>query len=147
MRRLATRGALAVVPLVLLALPAPIARADSCVTPEGTLHSVPTAADGSLRAFVGDVTPFGPIIGGLTLHFSPDGHSFTGQFAFIAGGGFVFGTLEGFFTSPNTYLEALTITGGAGKYAGISGDAVITGALNEDGTAVDVLEAGEICLP
>jgi hypothetical protein len=145
MIRLATRMSSAVVSLLLLALPASVAQADSCVRPQGTLHSKPVSADGSLRAFTGDVTPFGPIAGVLTLHINPDG-SFTGRFAFEGRRGVAYGTLVGQFIMPNTYVEQLTFTGGTGKYAGISGYADVMGTLNPDGTGTDTVEDGQICL-
>jgi hypothetical protein len=134
--------------LLALALvgPAP-ARADSCVTPSGTIDSRPVSADGSLRSFTGDVTPFGPITGGLQLHFNPDG-SYTGQFALKARGGTAYGTILGHFTSRSTYVEQMTFTGGTGRYAGIYGYAYpVEGTLNPDGTARDTVEGGQVCLP
>ncbi|MEO7191427.1 MAG: hypothetical protein ABI051_10260 [Vicinamibacterales bacterium] len=135
---------LAVLVIAMLVSAATTMRADSCVTPEGTLQSRPISADG-LRSFSGTITPLGALTGVLRLSPNPDG-SFTGEFALKAKGGVAYGTFEGQFTSASTYVERLTFTGGSGKYAGITGYAVVSGVLAPDGTATDTVVAGQICV-
>jgi hypothetical protein len=141
----ARRMARAVVCVALVALPASVARADTRVTPAGSIESIPVSADGSVRAFGGNVTPFGPVVGGLDLHVNPDG-SFTGEFALTSKAGAAYGTIQGRFISGNTYMETLTFTGGTGKYAGVSGYADVMGTLAGDGTAIDTVLGGAIRL-
>lgn len=133
--------------LLALALVVPAqARAD-CVTPSGTLNSIPLSADGSLRAFSGNVAPFGQITGVLQIHVNHLG-AFTGQFAFTTSAGTAYGIIHGQFLSGNTYVESLTFTGGTGSYTGISGYATVSGMLNlTTGTGMDTVLGGQICLP
>jgi hypothetical protein len=95
------------------------------------------------------VTPFGPIAGILQVQVNQSTGAFTGEFAFVARGGGVFGTIQGQFTSANTYVERLTFTGGTGIYTGISGFAFpVFGTLNlMDGTGHDTIMGGQISLP
>jgi hypothetical protein len=144
MMHLAAQMARAVVPLVLLTLPASVIWAKPCETPQGTLQSRPASADGSLRTFTGSVTPFGSITGGLMFYPKPDG-TFTGQFAFKGQNGSAYGTLEGGFTSATTYIEKLTIKEATGKYGSISGYANFMGTMNTDGTATDRVIEGQVC--
>jgi hypothetical protein len=136
--------------LIVAGLPASRAQADPpCVTPEGTIYSSAASADGTLRTFTGDVTPFGPISGGLQLQINMDG-TFTGQFALKGRGGTAHGTISGYYTdrssSQLTYMETLTFTGGTGRYGRISGSADVSGILNlADGTAVDTVTGGQVC--
>src|SRR5262245_18689304 len=108
--------------LLLLAVVVTLGTASSpalgaCVTPSGTLSSFPLSGDGTERVFTGTVSPFGAVVGALVIYPNADG-TFTGQFAFRAKGGTVYGTIEGFFTSPTSYVETITFLGGTGKYAG-----------------------------
>jgi hypothetical protein len=140
MTRLAARIALA---FAIMALPA--AGADKAATPSGTISSTALSPDGSLRAFTGYVSPFGPVDGGLMILVDPATGSFTGQFAFEAKGGMVFGTIEGSFTSASTYVERLTFTGGAGKYSKVSGYADVLGSLDlADGSGFDTVHGGQV---
>lgn len=144
--RLAARMTLAVVPLVLLALPASVAWADPCVTPKGSVSS--SYVSESERNFTGNVKPFGPLTGHLTIsQVSSDG-SFTGYFELESKKGTAFGTIDGqFLDYPFTYTETLTFLGGTGKYAGISGSADVEGTMNPvDGTGKDSVVGGEVCL-
>jgi hypothetical protein len=117
-----------------------------CVTPSGTINSTSLSPDGSLRAFTGNVSPFGPLNGILQIQVNPD-YSFTGEFAFVARGGTAYGTIKGQFLPTGGYVEQLTFTGGTGIYKGITGYASLMGSLNPDGTGQDMVTGGQICLP
>jgi hypothetical protein len=124
-----------------------------CVTPSGTIDSIALSSDGSLRAFTGNVSPFGEIAGILEIQANPTTGAFTGQFVFVARGGTVYGTIKGQFIGATpttmTYVERLTLTGGTGIYTGITGYAdPVLGMLNlTDGTGHDMILGGQICLP
>jgi hypothetical protein len=119
------------------------ARAD-CVTPSGSVTSTPLTPDGSLRAFSGTISPFGAVQGILDIQPNPNG-SFTGVFVMTTPNGLVYGTIAGQFTSPFTYAETITFTGGTGRYRHISGEADVLGAFNPDGTATDTVVGGSVC--
>ena len=93
------------------------------------------------------MSPFGHIAGILQLQINHSTGAYTGQFVFAARGGTAFGTIQGQFTSANTYVEALTFTGGTGIYKDITGYACVMGSLNPDGTGQDMVKGGQICLP
>jgi hypothetical protein len=151
MRRLtkfAVRSA-SVAALLALALLLPTPTRADCVTPSGTIDSIPLSTDGSMRTFTGYVTPFGPVVGFLQLQINQSTGAFTGEFVIVAVGGTACGTIQGQFTSGNTYVEKLTFTGGTGFYTGISGYAYpVFGTLNPmTGTGRDTITGGQICLP
>jgi hypothetical protein len=144
MTRLSIHVSLLVAVVVTLGMTSTPAHAD-CVTPAGSVTSTPVSADGTQRIFSGVIYPFGAVKGALVIHPNVDG-SFTGQFAMQAKGGVVYGTLAGYFTSPFTYVETITFTGGTGRYAGIYGEAEVMGAFNPDGTGTDSVTGGQVCL-
>jgi hypothetical protein len=99
----------------------------------------------SLRVLLGELTPFGPVSGiiqqNVDLTTLPP--QFVGYFALESRGGLIFGYVTGQLipkdpTFQNFYvIEQVHLTGGTGRWSGLSGTGTGMGIASADGTSME----------